>query len=253
MNIVQKVTLFLGAGASSPFGYPTTQFFIEGLRAELANSPSSLQLLNDILNIDGIKDAEHVIELLDLLHGINKHPTADFFKRYVTAINFPKGQMQMSEMLEIARILRDRIQDDVFRQYQFNPNTVYGISSAYLPLIISLYKASGNEEELPIFTTNYDRVIEEFCYRNHFVLKDGFKRNGIIEESEFDSKEYNFENSKSLKSDDKPIIKLYKLHGSLNWRTNSDNKTVRIGTEERTRHQQTHEQFSHLSRRKTQA
>ena len=77
-----KIMLFLGAGASAPFGYPTTEPFVENLEKSLG-SPLK-ELLNDLLKVEGVRDIEHVIELLDSLDSILK---TDIIKRFF--IKFP--------------------------------------------------------------------------------------------------------------------------------------------------------------------
>lgn len=92
----------------------------------------------------------------------------------------------------------------------------------YKPLLPTLMDnnnkslAFGEEaDELPIFTTNYDTVFEnlntmQFMKKDYGSIIDGFK----IEER---SAQYVFSSDVYEKKSDKPIIKLFKLHGSLNW------------------------------------
>src|SRR4030065_1868015 len=163
MGIVRRIILFLGAGASTCFGYPTTKQFIDGLRAELAiSSAAEVQLLNKILSIQGFSDVEHVLELLDLLQSVNRHPFTDFIQTYPSVINFGETASSFSDLLHSAKRLRDKIQEDVFRQYEFNPDSLVKINDVYSPLIQNLM-ANNIERYLSIFTTNYDRVIESFC------------------------------------------------------------------------------------------
>jgi len=76
----------------------------------------------------------------------------------------------------------------------------------------------GGFHEYSIFTTNYDRIIEEFCgSMTSFEIRDGFSYNAKAGR--------NFWNAHSF---DVPInpntntIKLHKLHGSLNWKLSPD-------------------------------
>lgn len=231
MKLVRRIILFLGAGASATFGYPTTQEFINELKAELGNDVEG-RFLNNLLNIKGFTDVEHVLELLDLLQSINRHPMENFLQAYRTVTNFSSGEIiTFPEVLDRMEKLRDRIQSDVFRQYEFNPTTISTITQVYEPLVEMLLDLS-NYKEIPIFTTNYDRVIEECCRSNNLTCVDGFKRTGGSEEFEWTPQDFN----RVITDTSETTIKLFKLHGSLNWRIRkSDNAIVKISPEERTR------------------
>jgi NAD-dependent SIR2 family protein deacetylase len=230
MKIGRRIILFLGAGASAPFGYPTTQKFINELIAALGSEEEG-RFLSYLLSIKGFTDIEHVLELLDLLQNINRHPVKDFLQTHQTLINFKGQSITFLEMLNSMEKLRDRIQSDVFRQYEFNPTTITTITQEYSPLVKMLLTLS-NHKEIQIFTTNYDCVIEEFCRANKLTCLDGFKRTGDSEESEWNPEDLNRE----ITDTSETTIKLFKLHGSLNWRIRkSDNAIVKISPEERTR------------------
>jgi len=231
MKLVRRIILFLGAGASAPFGYPTTQKFINELKDNLGSDVEG-KFLSYLLDIKGFTDVEHVLELLDLLQSINRHPVKDFLRTYPTHLRFGAGEsISFLEMLDGMEKLRDRIQSDVFRQYEFDPTTIGPITQVYSPLVEMLSLLS-NYKEIPIFTTNYDRVIEEFCRSNKLTCIDGFKRTGGSEEFEWNPEDFNRE----ITDTSETTIKLFKLHGSLNWRIRkSDNTIVKIPPEERTR------------------
>ena len=87
----------------------------------------------------------------------------------------------------------------------------------------------ASDNELFIFTTNYDRVIEEYCRHQSIPYIDGFARDPTAEEFEWNPVEF------EKKQQGIDSIKLFKLHGSLNWRRRIDGVPVKIGTEEKTR------------------
>lgn len=230
MDIVEdRALLFLGAGASACFDFPNTLTFIAKLKSDLENTLES-DMLNNILGIPDFRDVEHVLELLDLLQSINKHPATDLFRQYPTTITFPKGYKTFQDTLNNMKGLREKIIDDIYRQYEFDENKIDKICKTYSPLISALM--SLNNDDVPIFTTNYDRVIENFCYKKDISVIDGFKRNDEnIEESEWTPELFN-----QPKNQKNPSIRLFKLHGSLNWRIRrNDDKIVKVATEERTR------------------
>ena len=230
MRLSRKIILFLGAGASASFGYPTTKQFIDSLKTELAKtSEYQAQLLDYFLNLKGFADIEHVLELLDSLQSINKHPVTDLFRTYTSIINLRGQKINFNDFLNRAKSLRDKIQVDVFRQYEFNPDSRSKINEVYVSLFESLMKL--NSGDLPVFTTNYDRVIENFCINNDIDFTDGFRRIGNSDEAIWDATQY----SEMEKRNDKKSIHLFKLHGSLNWRERKDGKIVRVSPEEMTK------------------
>ncbi len=223
----KKIILFLGAGASAPFGYPTTEKFLDGLKAELGNSAEGI-LLSDILKVPHVRDIEHVLEMLKALRVFKEHPIKELVSTFRTSIDLPMMSENLSEQLKTAESLEDRIQSDIYRQYEFLPNTIDAVTEAYEPLLEMISSFRG-DNEIPIFTTNYDRVIEEYCIRNRLICIDGFKITPPSDEFEWNDEEF------KRKSENVCIVKLFKLHGSLNWRRRHDFVAVKIGSEERTR------------------
>ena len=223
----REIILFLGAGASAPFGYPTTQKFLDGLKTELGDSVEGI-LLSNILKVPHVKDVEHVLETLKALQVFKEHPIKEFVSTFQTSIDLPMMSGNLSEQLKTVDSLEDKIQSDIYRQYEFLPNTIDAVTDAYEPLL-EMISALRGDNEIPIFTTNYGRVIEEFCHRNGLICVDGFKINPQSDEFEWNVKEFE-RTSKNTR-----IVKLFKLHGSLNWRRCHDFAAVKIGSEERTR------------------
>src|SRR5271157_3527764 len=66
---IQKTTnivAFLGAGASTPFDYPTTNTFLERFgKAIYEASDKQWGYLNSLRNLYWVKDIENVVEILD--------------------------------------------------------------------------------------------------------------------------------------------------------------------------------------------
>lgn len=85
------------------------------------------------------------------------------------------------------------------------------------------------DNEIPIFTTNYDCVIEEFCHENGLVCIDGFRRDSQIDEFAWNPDEFKRSTRKNR------AFKLFKLHGSLNWRRRQDYAAVKVEPEEITK------------------
>lgn len=98
-----------------------------------------------------------------------------------------------------------------------------------LETILLKRKAKIIPKQVNLFTTNYDLFIELACERNDSViLNDGFRRKAAVS-SEFKFETSIYSNTVYMSSNiydyqvEVPSINLYKLHGSLTWKINSNN------------------------------
>jgi hypothetical protein len=230
-TLKKQVMIFVGAGASASFGYPTTEQFIDRLEktilASVTKSGARLaegKLLSDILTLRHVKDVEHVLEILQSLQVFEKHPIKEFREKFKISIAMPSISNNLDDFLAVAKGLEDEIKSYVYQQYQFAPETIDQVNSTYKPFLeqISLYTGHN---EIPIFTTNYDRVVEKYCQKNGVICIDGFR--------DLKTEEYEWCPEEFRRSEKTPVIKLFKLHGSLNWRRRYDGMPVKIGSEER--------------------
>ena len=177
------------------------------------------------------------LELLNGLEYCKQYHVNDFFQKYGALLNiFGQGNTPLIPHLDSMSRLRDKLIEDVYRQYQFREDKKEEICTTYWPLIDFLF-SYNHSHELSIFTTNYDRVIEKLCYKKGIDVIDGFVRNQETDKHDLNPEEYEWypeEFKRTTSANNKNIIKLYKLHGSLNWRVRFDDILVRIATEEKT-------------------
>lgn len=243
MKIVKepKIVLLLGAGASEPFELPTTKQFFEKIVQETI---PEMELLHEIRKISGITDIEHVIKFIDtytkfaelnlpfiknqplpsLLEGLTPEQLTTF-----TPLGIPeklyKGQESLVRRL---KTLRNSVIDYLFRVYSLNPNNVRKAIKIYKPFLELLFTKNA-AYRLPVFTTNYDRVIEDIYgadFHRIYRMADGFLYDEVSREDRWASKTYE-------KDYDQSYIALFKLHGSLSWRISHEGNIVRIITEEK--------------------
>jgi len=104
---------------------------------------------------------------------------------------------------ELKIFIKDHI---VRRCWQFKVEKAIAFCRSFFDF---MYNSVGNE--IWVFTTNYDPIIEEYCEEeSHIDLIDGFDRatrtKGIWEPEKFDK----YPSARKL-------LKLVKLHGSCNW------------------------------------
>jgi len=134
--------------------------------------------------------------------------------------------MPFSKLLESCRSLRKMIEDTIFDVYQFHSELNFGAFYRLFDMISSADDRVGNQ----IFTTNYDRIIEELCQRqletpfqvgndeagyDGYDLVDGFVHDPI-------RMRYLWNPNISFNAKVTPgrvPIKLHKLHGSLDWKS----------------------------------
>jgi hypothetical protein len=112
--------------------------------------------------------------------------------------------------LEDANKLRSLIRHSIIREYRAIDTTK--VVEIYRPLFDNIFShVDSTANCLPIFTTNYDLAIEEFCKKQYpYQLVDGLcdSRDATWNQGEFER----FRLYSEL-----PYLVLFKLHGSVNW------------------------------------
>lgn len=195
------VALFLGAGASQPLGKPTMKPFVKALAASLSNNADiSSRLLRHLISQCG-EDLEAILGELDSIIGLKAFRTVT---EVVAATHLNITQ-------EIASGLRSEIEYQIIREYSDLP--LPRVVELYKPLFDLIFSRLVTDRQcLPVFTTNYDTAIEEFCYQNEdYELVDGFGRAGgkdVWNPGRF--------HGLQLKPNKRNIV-LFKLHGSVDW------------------------------------
>jgi len=220
MSYLSSNVLFLGAGASNPWGLPLMSEFFQLVKQNIGSAnidafslfeKNNITDLEDILELINAHSASHVIrmELEPPIKGAIQfvgndiyYKEDDIYHRLGNPTTFLSGLHRLKRYLErqIFISLRKYDRDRAFQSLQ-------RISS----------KICINKK-LTIFTTNYDLVIEDLCREMKWILTDGF----AVETGDpshtllWDSKKYvHVENQN-------PSIVLFKLHGSINWRRIED-------------------------------
>jgi hypothetical protein len=193
------VSLFLGAGASQPLGKPTMQPFVYGLGPKLSGEKLR-ELLKHLVSKCG-EDLEQILAELDAITNLKSSEMV--YGSYANS---------QHNMRELAPKLRTAIEYEIIQTY----------SVIQLPQLLSLYSPlfdlvfSGLDQDkccLPVFTTNYDPAIEDFCdaRSQEYDLIDGFVQVG--RQYVWDAKQFHsFKLNKAKRN-----VVLFKLHGSVDW------------------------------------
>jgi hypothetical protein len=224
-----NITAFLGAGASAPFGYPTTKTFLERFGARLGPSDKQWEYLNSLRNLYWVNDIENVVEILDSIlkmeNNSSSSPLRDFFYSYPRSVDFGKrtdrtvhtpvleGQRQWTELTNLSSKLRDSVEDFVFEQYESNVEQYSRIKDYMGGFFSVLKKHSSGKQAFEVFTTNYDNVVEDYCSEAGYACS-------------LSEVNHELEPRVGRLSEEKFI--LTKLHGALNWLVNKQTKEIQV-------------------------
>jgi hypothetical protein len=252
-----KALLFLGAGASKPWGLPVMNGFFEAVYKgyegiygrdvrthvntyleafrEGSDNDADLRLLLLIRNIyqnpNEVWDLERVVTALDEItslkeRGITRSPESLLYGLYCDYYEYEKAgagkfiafseetygkvfNLLMPKIIEVYNIDKGtKIIDMIYNDYRAVIDILRGYS----------------KEPVPIFTTNYDLVLEKYVFSDNYF--DGFRFTHGRTRPKFDIRyliDY-------LTSDNYGRTLLIKLHGSLNW-MGSGNETLRLHDE----------------------
>jgi hypothetical protein len=217
--------LFLGAGASRAFGFPTTKEFLDHLK--VGAFPEQSALLGQFTLVSGIADIEHVLDILDqIVSGDN--PLVKYLAFHQHKMGPSYDAVEWSVFKEKTSALREHIRVELFREYEFVEERRHEIQKR-LETVLG-HVRSGNVKVMNIFTTNYDSVIEKGLARSQsYELVDGFREEVTGEPAEWDPTIFD-----ETSSSEKVRVNLFKLRGSLSWRTaKKTGKILRVDTEEK--------------------
>ena len=236
--------LFLGAGAHAPIGFPTTKQIMKEIGLEptdtnkLESVTKETELLQEIYNklSDNLRDLEGILEFLHIannpLNYVHIEILNEELSKQINELTVSKLRSIISMDKEKNSRLYEDIKKYLINAYRYFPEKHNEkAEEIYKPLLATLMDKDNKSlafreeaDELPIFTTNYDTVFEnlntmQFMRKDYGNIIDGFK----IEER---PAQYVFSSDVYKKKSDKPIIKLFKLHGSLNWYVEEPTNTI---------------------------
>lgn len=218
--------LFVGAGASVPFGYQTTDQFITEIR-NMSLAEHEKAIFNSYVETPNIT-IEDIIRALDIRIKESDNPIlrAEAISPLRTVklegeLAEARGKLQsaevtskLEEQLDAYKTLKAKIVSQLYIAYGDKPELgkAWSIFADYIHIV-----KEQNGDILPIFTTNYDKVIESLenihdseinrVVRGFKEQKRGIPRNPVWAAEEVFDQEPK-----------EGRLFLFKLHGSLNWR-----------------------------------
>jgi hypothetical protein len=234
------ITLFLGAGTSKPFGYPTTTDFIQ-ISNEKFKGNSLYSEIISFFNKRGREDIDIELilwELDKLVEGIDIINEPETFKKWFFIDSnrsnynlWGNPNQPLRDALEnikgMAKQLKLDINRLVYDTYWKEPDPK--INTVYEYLFKKLDQLGGkrdSDKQINIFTTNYDLIIERYFEGKRQIFSDGFapmnRRSYCWDLSHYGDKKF----------------KLYKLHGSIDWKKfENDEKIYCIPAHDFTKHE----------------
>ena len=200
-----RISLFLGAGASIPFGMPTTKEFKSKLSKEVSDDNNKKNILNLLLGVKDHEDIEHTLRAIDDIENLGKYGK-DFLLHLSNYTS--ENTARFFPIIKELQACKKNIIEKVYSYYSFKDEQIQNIQKQYDSIFNIL-----NSQKIHVFTTNYDQIIEEYVRKKEGLTpNDGFKHDDSTSRNIFNSDNFD----KGL--DDKKIINIYKLHGSLNWK-----------------------------------
>jgi hypothetical protein len=242
-----RLVILTGAGASKPLGLPLMTGILDGdfWKSQLDRRARTVAYLAERWswsNVSGV-DLEYVYTLAYLLSGVTAADPLSFAINIAAVINLAlpgDGNQKQEIRLHVddirsgAETLREWIHGNIhLRLAGIDPHRA---AELYKGLLKPLALALPRPATIDIFTTNYDRAIEKIwtnglqkeALGSNYHLVNGFAtRNEYLAGKSWYPASYDEENRP--KGD---VIRLFKLHGSLNWRRGDDGNIVETEADE---------------------
>jgi hypothetical protein len=211
--VESPIILFLGAGASAPLGKPMMAEFVDKVSKSInvSEQKSTLEYLRRFRG----DDLEAILGELDTIIDL------DYAQRVEGFISSQAFAIERSTSTK----LRTRIKHEIIREYR----NVDGAKAVeiYKPLFDTVFMNAKKGVWLPIFTTNYDPAIEEFCDREHpqYELCDGFAYNPSDRHLYWDRSVFDNLCGNAARRN----LVLFKLHGSADWLLVKSSRRIQRG------------------------
>ena len=224
-----RIALFLGAGASAPYGMPTTRELLARIRGAGAGFPRK-----DLLDPDRFPDIEHVLSALNHLisfaessagrlyaesggGGYRDDGGGDAPESIIAAGGIDgRDAYEISASAFKAHVSASRkaiefIERVMARDYSWDPSNDRRAAQVLGPLFDL---ARSKEGHVTVFTTNYDAAVESYCggTGRQFECIDGFSFDWAAHTRAWQG--WPAPDSQDCRT----RVHLYKLHGSLGWK-----------------------------------
>lgn len=229
--IKSKFIYFLGAGFSKILGYPTMNEFVD--KHLINNLPVRSELI-----IRVIKKLEKTKDLEIILSSLEKMIDTKYSFKLEEIVNLAEGHMKaaiskvnnpvsltdgkIDKRLRIIRDLKNTvslIKKKIFEIYRPKRKIDYSILDYFFNPLINFNNNNAEKILIPIFTTNYDNVVEEYIRskKQKITIINGFNRDKIFDKNELALSKYK----------NNINIYIFHLHGSIYFYEDKEFKCIR--------------------------
>lgn len=218
-----KTALFLGAGASAFASLPTAKEIMERLRSHVKRHRDEIGLDEGIQNyIIRVVEDDTYDDIEELYNGIEQViniTTSHNCKPITTNMGDHKYGSIDTPMIDGLISLRSIIRGILRASFDINSGARNSIKQMY-DMVREVVKDSGTED-VQVFTTNYDLVMETYAQVAGLELINGFEPYNHLSRS--------WDNIWD-RSTDQPPLYLTKMHGSIYWHKDADGEIVETGS-----------------------
>lgn len=191
------IALLLGAGASKPLGIPTT----DEMAKEFLQTTKNQKLKDIVDSVTTDPDIETVITIVRRIKELPKNEGLNLLNDTKVISKFVNFSTEFAKTEnELTKFIREKC---------LNPDQEKATEN-YLSLL-----KLGDVADVKIFTTNYDKAVENVCNTERIEYSDGFKYSNIDGFPILDPSSF-----------EKGDIRIYKLHGSVDWWSDTTRRKV---------------------------
>ena len=171
-----KIALFLGAGASVSLDKPTTKQLKERLTND---SPSNIQeeIFQSFIDHPKFEDIEYILQSIRAIIHFNKSQGGMYFFEHGKngIFRYNHGTIPFDTFVKNIEEVNITLEDKIFENYRWNRNSNNALLEIYGEIFEFL---KINDGGVRVFSTNYDKAIEQFCHLKNedFICIDGFER-----------------------------------------------------------------------------
>jgi len=223
--------LFLGAGASTPFGIPTMKGMVSEFEGTLEPGPSKqlYDLITDKLANYKYFDLESLITVLQdivepsrVVGDILNDPSIHFYVDSVS-VGWDQACQWVDHLAEsnrgvagslltqlkeyLRRTCSVELREDELLLYNRLLDTI--LSGRVPNFMEHLQERGPKNVQLSVFTTNYDLILESYCTDRELTYSNGERDKYVMIRSD--------EGGQLLGFPGGDTIRIRKLHGSINW------------------------------------
>jgi predicted CoA-binding protein len=211
----ENVMILLGAGASIPVGIPGMVGLAERFEKEVAKDEGPREGYRALQRFGAGTDVEQLLQLANAIIDFPNHNIGAFVDEYV------RGNNTGSRLVGDVSKRRNKIVREVTafrdRLLEWLTQVCLAFDREEAWSLFETFVQEASVHGIPIFTTNYDGVLEFVAHRKRVPVVDNFLAK---------AKRYYWDSS--LASFAGKGLRLVKMHGSIYWHADAEGRIERI-------------------------